>query len=184
MRAWLAALGVVLLAGCATQGEDLAPNTVGKVNLKRYQGMWYEQARLPMFFQRDCAQSEAHYQLKADGNVDVLNRCRTLDGEMQEAHGTARSVSPGINDRLKVSFDTWFSGVLPGVATGDYWIIYLSDDYRYAIVGHPNHKYLWLLTRSRTVPEDIRQLLMAKARQQGYDTSRLIWRTPDSDIRH
>ena len=68
----------LVLAGCASSGQDpLAPKTVNSVNLKRYQGTWYELARMPMYFQRDCAQSEAHYTLKPDGNVAVLNRCLT-----------------------------------------------------------------------------------------------------------
>ncbi|MBA5981613.1 lipocalin family protein, partial [Pseudomonas sp. MD195_PC81_125] len=75
----------LVLAGCATHGEDpLAPKTAHSVNLKRYQGTWYELARLPMYFQRNCAQSEAHYSLRPDGNVDVLNRCLTADWQWEE----------------------------------------------------------------------------------------------------
>ena len=76
----------LVLAGCATSGVDpLAPKTVNSVNLKRYQGTWYELARLPMYFQRHCAQSEAHYTLKPDGNVGVLNRCLTPEWQWEEA---------------------------------------------------------------------------------------------------
>ena len=83
MKRLLAGLGAMLvLAGCSTSGSDaLAPKTVDHVDLKRYQGTWYEQARLPMFFQRNCVQSEAQYSLKPDGNVAVLNRCLTAEGK-------------------------------------------------------------------------------------------------------
>ena len=93
----------LVLAGCATSGVDsLAPKTVDSVNLKRYQGTWYELARLPMYFQRNCAQSEARYTLKPDGNVAVLNRCLTPDWQWEEAKGTAYPQVPGKTDKLWV----------------------------------------------------------------------------------
>ncbi|EIK96832.1 lipoprotein; lipocalin family protein [Pseudomonas sp. M47T1] len=172
-----------LLAGCANRGDDpLAPRTVDNVDLKRYQGTWYELARLPMFFQRNCAQSEAHYRLKPDGNVAVLNRCRTMKGDWEEATGTASPQVPGKTDKLWVVFDNWFSKILPGVAKGDYWILYVSDDYKQAVVGNPDRKYLWLLSRTPTVSKDVREELLAKAQQQGFDTTKLIWRAKDAEI--
>ena len=173
----------LVLAGCATSGVDpLAPKTVDSVNLKRYQGTWYELARLPMYFQRHCAQSEARYSLENDGSVGVINRCRTSEGEWQEATGTASPQVPGKTDKLWVEFDNWFSRLLPGVAKGEYWVLYVSDDYKTAIVGDPSRKYLWLLSRSPSVNGVVREELLSKARQQGYDTSRLIWRAADADI--
>lgn len=72
----------LILGGCAHSGAGpIPPKTVESVDLKRYQGKWFELARLPMFFQRDCAQSEAHYNVRPDGTVGVLNRCQTLEGE-------------------------------------------------------------------------------------------------------
>ncbi len=172
-----------LLAGCANKGDDaFAPRTVDHVDLKRYQGTWYELARLPMFFQRNCAQSEAHYRLKPDGNIAVLNRCRTEKGEWEEATGTASPQVPGKTDKLWVVFDNWFSKILPGVAKGDYWVLYVSDDYKQAIVGNPDRKYLWLLSRTPTVPKEVRDEMLAKAQQQGYDTTKLVWRAKDSEI--
>jgi apolipoprotein D and lipocalin family protein len=144
--------------------------------LKRYQGTWYELARLPMFFQRNCAQSEAHYGLQSDGNVAVLNRCLTRDGQWQEAQGTASPQVPGRTDKLWVVFDNWFSKLLPGVAKGHYWVLYVDPDYDVAVVGNPDRKYLWLLSRTPTVSPQVRDKLLAKAQEQGYDTEALIWR--------
>lgn len=173
----------LILGGCANTGAGpIPPKTAASVDLKRYQGKWFELARLPMFFQRDCAQSEAHYNLKPDGTVGVLNRCQTLEGEWQEASGTATPQVPGKTDKLWVVFDNWFSKVLPGVAKGEYWVLYVSDDYQTALVGNPDRKYLWILSRKATVPAWQRETLLAKARQQGYDTNRLIWRVADRDI--
>ena len=180
----LALCAALTLGGCATSVADgpLPPKTVGQVDLKRYQGKWFELARLPMYFQRDCAQSEAHYNLRADGSVGVLNRCLTLQGEWQEASGSATPQVPGKTDKLWVEFDNWFSRLLPGVTKGDYWVLYIGDDYQTALVGNPDRKYLWLLSRKPTVTAVERESLLAKARQQGYDTTRLIWRVSDRDM--
>ncbi|MGC5700014.1 lipocalin family protein [Pseudomonas sp. NFXW11] len=171
----------LLLAGCATSRDDsLAPKTANHVDLKRYQGTWYELARLPMYFQRNCAQSEARYTLLPDANVAVLNRCLTPEWTWEEARGTATPQVPGKTDKLWVQFDNWFSRLLPGAVKGDYWVLYVSDDYKTAIVGNPNRRYLWLLSRTPEVNETVREDLLSKARQQGYDTTRLIWRVSDS----
>jgi apolipoprotein D and lipocalin family protein len=81
-----------------------------------------------------------------------------------------------------VEFDNWFTRLVPGVAKGDYWILFVDERYRTAIVGSPDRKYLWILSRTPSLPAWERENLLAKARQQGYDTNRLIWRTPDRDI--
>ena len=72
--------------------------------------------------------------------------------------------------------------LLPGVAKGDYWVLYVSDDYKTAIVGSPSRRYMWLLSRTPTVSADTREDLLSRARQQGYDTTRLIWRTTDKQM--
>jgi apolipoprotein D and lipocalin family protein len=178
------ALAALWLTACAQkpQGESMAPRTADHVDLKRYQGTWYELARMPMFFQRNCAQSEAHYKLKDDGTVAVTNRCRTLKGQWEEANGTASPQVEGKTDKLWVVFDNWFSRLLPGVAKGNYWVLYVSDDYKLALVGNPNRKYLWLLSRTAHVSDSVRKDLLTKAQQQGYDTTKLIWRAEDSEI--
>jgi apolipoprotein D and lipocalin family protein len=183
MRLLLVLLAGLVLAGCATSGEDpLAPKTANSVNLKRYQGTWYELARLPMYFQRNCAQSEAHYTLKPDGDMGVFNRCLTSDWKWEEAKGTATPQVPGKTDKLWVEFDTWASRILPGVSKGQYWVLYVSDDYKTAIVGDPSRRYMWLLSRTPTVNSVVREELLSKARQQGYDTTRLIWRASDRQM--
>jgi apolipoprotein D and lipocalin family protein len=183
MRLVIVLLAGLLLAGCATSGDDsLAPKTVHSVNLKRYQGKWYELARMPMYFQRNCAQSEAHYTLKTDGDMDVLNRCLTPEWKWEEAKGTATPQIPGKNDKLWVNFDNWFTRLLPGMSKGNYWVLYVSDDYQTAIVGSPNRRNLWLLSRKPEVNADTREELLSRARQQGYDTTRLIWRVSDTKM--
>ncbi|MFP6850551.1 MAG: lipocalin family protein [Pseudomonas sp.] len=183
MRLVIALAAVAVLAGCANSGTGVVPpQTVDKVDLQRYQGTWYEQARLPMFFQRNCAQSEAHYELQAGGTLGVINRCRTLDGEQQEVKGEAMAQVPGETNKLWVRFDNWVSTLLPGLTKGEYWVLYLDDDYQSALVGHPNRKYLWLLTRDQDLSPQTRETLLAEARKRGYDTSELIWRRTDAEM--
>lgn len=179
---WAALAVLLVLYGCASAPDAQAPSTAGSVDLRRYQGTWYELARLPMFFQRNCAQSEAHYRLREDGRVDVTNRCRTLDGEWIAAHGYAEAQVQGRTDKLWVRFDNWFGNLFPGLVKGDYWVLYLDDDYSAALVGNPNREYLWLLARTPEVSETRRLQLLQEAEARGYDTSKLIWRQPDRAI--
>ncbi|NIF26594.1 lipocalin family protein [Pantoea sp. Tr-811] len=169
------------LLGCAgSSDEHRAPPSTEQVDLQRYQGTWYELARLPMFFQRNCVQSEAHYGLREDGRIDVTNRCREKDGEWNEARGIAEPQVAGKTDKLWVRFDNWFSRLAPGLTKGDYWVLYHDKDYRVALVGHPNREYLWLLSRTPAITDQTREQLLAIARKQGYDTQKLIWRQGDN----
>jgi apolipoprotein D and lipocalin family protein len=178
MRLLSVFISLLLLTACANSGTGQAPpQTVGKVDLERYQGTWYELARLPMFFQRDCLQSEAHYTLKSADEVGVLNRCRDNKGEWQEVHGTATPQVKGSTDKLTVAFTE--SKLLSALARGEYWIIYLDDDYENAVVGDSSLSYLWLLSRKPNVDQDALNKMLLAARKQGYDTEKLIWRTPD-----
>lgn len=141
MRTLAGFCAALLLSACVASGGAVAPpQTVGQVDLSRYQGTWYELARLPMFFQRNCAQSEAHYALQGDGTVAVRNRCQTLQGEWQEASGQAFAQQAGQTDKLWVRFDNWFSRLFPDLTRGDYWVLYLDDDYRVALVGNPDRQ--------------------------------------------
>lgn len=181
-RLLLALAAAAVLAGCANSGTAVPPQTVAQVDLQRYQGIWYEQARLPMFFQRNCAQSEALYELQQGGTLGVTNRCRTFDGAMQQVQGQAVTQVAGETSKLWVRFDNWVSSLLPGLTKGEYWVLYLDDDYQSALVGHPNRGYLWLLMRDQQLSAPIRATLLEEARSRGYDTRALIWRRSDAEM--
>jgi apolipoprotein D and lipocalin family protein len=177
MRLGVALFSALLITGCAGAGSSAdGPETAGKVNLERYQGTWYEQARLPMFFQRNCVRSQANYRLQDDGSVAVTNRCETEDGEQQEARGEAVPQQQGQTDKLWVRFDNWFSNIFPGLTKGHYWILYLANDYSVALVGSPDRDNLWLLSRDKEIDAATRDKLLDEARKRGYDTRELIWR--------
>jgi len=164
-------LGFLIVTGCASTTErlHLPPlRTVAHVDLSRYLGTWYEIASFPQRFQRGCVSTTAVYTLRADGTIDVLNRCRkdALDGPEKSAHGRARVVDRATNAKLEVSFFRPFWGA--------YWIIDLADDYSYAVVGHPGRDYLWILSRKPTMAEATYKAIVARLQAQGYDTSRLV----------
>jgi apolipoprotein D and lipocalin family protein len=138
------------------------------VDLNRYVGTWYEISRFSNRFQKGCVGTTATYTIRKDGKIDVMNQCRkgTLDGEISSVKGTARVVDNKTNTKLKVSFFWPFSG--------HYWIIDLGENYDYAVVGHPDRKYLWILSRSPKMDEKIYNLILEKLKLQFYDTSKLI----------
>jgi apolipoprotein D and lipocalin family protein len=138
------------------------------VDLKRYIGTWYEIARFPNSFQEGCVGTSATYTLREDGKINVLNQCRrgTLNGEISSAKGTAWVVDEKTNAKLKVSFFWPFSG--------HYWIIDLGENYEYAVVGHPDRKYLWILSRSLEMDEELYNRIIERLKLQLYDTSRLM----------
>ena len=160
----------VLLSGCSTTSArlKLPPlETVPSVDLQRYLGTWYEIASIPQRFQKGCTGTTATYSLRDDGQIDVLNRCRfeRLDGELKLAKGRARVVDAQTNAKLEVSFFRLF--------WGDYWVIQLDPDYRYAVVGHPSRDYLWILSRTPTMDPARYAQIVAKLKDDGYELERL-----------
>jgi apolipoprotein D and lipocalin family protein len=165
------------LAGAASADDGQADSlrVVPSIDLERYCGTWYEIARLPNSFQNRCVGDvTATYTLLPDGEITVVNRCRTSDGETSEAEGRARRASDtGPNTKLEVRFAPAFLSFLPFV-WGDYWIIDLAPDYSYAVIGEPKRRYLWVLARSKEMDEAVLGEILARARAQGYDTTSLI----------
>lgn len=168
----------MLLSVLAWANEALRPlESVASVDLTRYQGRWYQVAHYPNQFQADCvSDTMADYRLLPDGRVAVTNQCRTASGQVKAAQGMARvakpawfsdKVSAASPTRLQVRFAPAWLAWLPAV-WGDYWIIQLASDYRYAVVGEPSRQYLWVLARTPHLSlqdwATIRQVLRA----QGY----------------
>ena len=150
-------------------------STVDRIALERYSGLWYEVARLPNRFERDCAGDiTATYALLPAGKIDVLNQCRKLDGSLMSARGIARSADGRSTSRLEVRFAPAWLGVFPFV-WGDYWVIDLAADYSWSMVGSPDRKYFWILSRQPAM--DKRQLdrLLKKAQVIGFDTSQIVF---------
>lgn len=164
----------MLTTVCATatvQGQEEMgpPRTVERVELERYAGLWYEIARIPNGFQEGCVSGvTAEYQLRDDGRIDVINRCTTSEGRVDEAKGLARVEDPVSNARLKVSF---FSVLGWRPIWGDYWIIGLGDDYEFALVGSPDRKYGWILSREPELHWYVLERIHTMLADQGYRLS-------------
>lgn len=178
--AWrkLVAAAMTALLGAPAAGSSQEQGRVQPVptlDLTRYMGRWHEVARFPNSFQRRCAtETTAEYELRADGQVRVVNRCRTVQGDTLRAEGRARLADrSGPASRLKVRFAPALLSFLPFV-WGDYWVLDLTDDYGAALVGTPNRRYLWVLSRGPTLDDATYQRLVDTAVAQGFDVTRLV----------
>ncbi|MEO7276020.1 MAG: lipocalin family protein [Vicinamibacterales bacterium] len=172
--------GIVLLLAMASSqpSSTPAPRTVERVDLRAYAGTYYEIARFPNRFQKQClGEVTATYVLRTDGRVDVINRCRTAAGTMTEARGIAkRAGQDQSNAKLKVRFAPAFLSLIPKV-WGDYWILGVGPAYSYAVIGDPSRTYLWILSRTPVMPDLSYRQALEIAAGNGFDTARLT-KTP------
>jgi apolipoprotein D and lipocalin family protein len=167
----IAALGLLAIAGTwffdrHPVGNVRVPEPAKPINLEQYLGRWYEIARYEQRFERGCEGVTADYSLRADGRIDVINRCRKSTGKIDEARGIAKVVDPVSNAKLKVSFF--------GPFYGDYWVLDLADDYSWSIVGEPSGRYLWILAREANPDAAATERLIRRARTLGYNTTMLV----------
>jgi apolipoprotein D and lipocalin family protein len=135
------------------------------VELEKYLGKWYEIVRLPARFQKGCTDTTATYTLSKDGNISVLNEC-IRNGKVKRVKGKAKVVDKNTGAKLKVTFFWPFSA--------DYWIINLGKDYEYAVVGTPNRKYLWILSRTPQMDDKLLSKLIESVKSKGFDVNKLI----------
>ena len=156
-------VGAVVLVRAADPNLPVAAN----LDLKRYQGKWYELARLPNRFERGCVSDViATYSLQADGKIAVENSCKESGGKMMVTRGTARLASKdGPASKLKVTFFWPFSG--------DYWVVDVDPEYRRALVGAPNREYLWVLSRTPEMADDEYEHLLGRAKKLGFAVERV-----------
>lgn len=171
----LSAYGTMARADTAAGAKPLA--TIASLDVKRYMGTWYEIAKYPNRFQKQCASdTSATYSLREDGRVRVVNRCRERDGSEQVADGVARQVGGTTSPRLKVRFAPAILSFIPMV-WGDYWVIDLDENYQLSAVSEPRREYLWILSRTPQVDPAAYQALLGRMAAQGFELSKLV-RTP------
>jgi apolipoprotein D and lipocalin family protein len=149
------------------------PATVPSLDLKRYLGVWHEIARYPNPFQKGCDSATARYTLLPDGTLEVLNTCQNQDGSWRSVLGTARVVDTVTGAKLKVSFvPAWLRWT--GIGWGDYWVVDLAPDYTYAVVSEPRRRYLWILSRTPTLPREVYAGILQRLRTMKFDVTLLI----------
>lgn len=149
--------------------RSFAVETVPYVDLTRYVGKWYEIASIPQSFQKQCASNvTAEYTTLPDGKIKVVNSCLTGQGKNSVAEGRAKVVDPQTQAKLKVTFVKFIDWIF--AFGGDYWVIDLEANYRYAVVGHPTKKYGWILAREPLLSRTEFLQIADKLKAQGYDT--------------
>lgn len=156
----------IWLSSCASIPEKATP--VENFNLASYLGTWYEIARLDFRFEKDLNNTMAQYSLDEKGNVIVLNSgYNYVKKEWTSAEGKAKFRGEKNVGALKVSFfGPFYSG---------YNVIALDDEYQYAMVAEKDLKYLWVLSRKKSVPDSVKEEYLKVAEEIGYDISDLIW---------
>jgi len=154
-------VSLLVLFGCSFNHAPL--DVVKYVDIEKYLGKWYEIASFPQSFQKGCNCSTAEY-IKTDKDyIRVINSCRkdSTDGKLKIADGKAWVVDKTTNAKLEVQFFWPFRG--------DYWIIDLAEDYSYAVVGHPNRKYLWILSRKPQMDDNLYNSIVERCKSKGFD---------------
>ena len=157
------ALMVLLLTACS--GQLTVDNSVIEtLDVNRYLGDWYEIARFDHRFERGMEQTKANYSLREDGKIKVLNT-GIKNGKPKEAKGKGKFTDkPAL---LRVSFF--------GPFYADYRVMLLDSDYQYALVGSGSDDYLWILSRTPQIADDVKATILNEAKRRGYDTEKLIW---------
>ena len=174
---FISILGLLLIClgssqAIAQQG-DQAVKTIATLDVPRYLGTWYEIAKFPNWFQKKCVgNTKAVYTAKADGNLRVLNSCKTASGEISEAEGLARQIGGKDSPKLEVRFAPEWLSFLP-VVWGDYWVIDLDPQYQVAAVSDPKREYLWVLSRTPQLDPKAYEDLLQRLKQQQFDIQKL-----------
>ena len=162
IRIMIVALAVAV-AGCVS-GPKVDNTPVAALDLTRYLGEWYEIARFDHSFERGVEQAKANYTLNENGTIKVVNS-GIKDGKPKTAIGKGkRTETPAL---LRVSFF--------GPFYADYRVMMIDEDYTYALVGSGSADYLWMLSRTRVIPDATKSELLSEAKRRGYDTDKLIW---------
>ncbi|CAI8938100.1 MULTISPECIES: outer membrane lipoprotein Blc [Kosakonia] len=161
-------IAALFISGCSSPTPPDGVTVVQDFNTQRYLGKWYEIARFDHSFERGLERVTATYSLRDDGGLTVVNRGYNTERDMwQQAIGTAYFTGNPRTAALKVSFF--------GPFYGGYNILALDSDYRYALVCGPDRDYLWILSRTPTLPADVKQQMLDIAARQGFAVEKLLW---------
>ena len=152
-------------------GKDIEQPTVTQLDSKQYAGLWHEIGRLPNRFEKDVVAATATYGVNSDGSFSVKNNGLKSNGERTEIEGAATQPDSKEPGKLKVRFDRFPANLF----AGDYWIISLSQDYTRAMVGSPDQKFLWFLSKSASSKKGDFTDFLKTADDLGYQTSEVFW---------
>lgn len=153
---------------CSKSSIPAGASAVSSFQKEKYLGKWYEIARMDFKFEKNLNNTTAEYSVREDGKIKVDNKgYNYVKKEWSQAIGKAKFAGTEDVAMLKVSF---FGPFYAG-----YNVIALDKDYKYALVAGDSLKYLWILSREKTIPEDIKAEYLKIADEIGYKTSDLVW---------
>lgn len=157
-----------MLSACKTLPVPEGAVPVKPFDQERYLGKWYEVARFDFKFEKNLNNTTANYSVNEDGSIKVVNRgFNYVKGQWKESIGKAKFVNDATEARLKVSFF--------GPFYGGYNVIALDPDYQYALISGSSLEYLWILSRTPSIPDDVKESYLKVARELGFETENLIW---------
>ena len=167
---------IVLFSKSIFADNKIPLETVTYVSLNKYLGHWYEIAKFPNNFEKKCQyNTTAHYSLIDGENIKVVNKCYAKNSKgvekIYKSKGTAWVVDKTSNSKLKVSFVPFLNRF--HILGGDYWIIELDSDYYYSVVSSADRKYLWILSRTPVLAQDIYDAILLKIKEKGFDITKL-----------
>jgi apolipoprotein D and lipocalin family protein len=165
-----AAIAIAFGSAASAQTAGAEANT----GFTRWEGRWYEVARLPNWPQRNCGpEVSATFLRRTDGNISVIHQCRTADGSWGVEIGEGRFEDPSSSKTLGVRFTSlWYT--VPPFTWSDYYALAIDLDSRYVIFGSTDRDHLWILSQTRTIDDAIYQRAVAQAAALGYDTANLV----------
>lgn len=173
----LATISILAVSAFGQKKNENVLQTVSSVDLKQYSGTWYEIARYPNKFQDQCVgNTTATYTIKKENKIEVLNQCVKENGTVDKAKGEARIVDKNTNAKLEVRFAPKFLSFISAV-WGDYWIIDLDENYKYAAIGDPKREYFWILSREPKLDDSTYQSILRRAEAKGFNPAKVI-KTP------
>ena len=159
-------LGLSGLVIAAQDGDTIDNSTVSVFDVRRFMGKWYEIARYDHRFEKGMTHVAATYSLQENGSIKVKNE-GYKNGKHKEVEGRAKQPNPADPGKLKVSFFLWFYS--------DYYVLDIDPDYRYVLIGSSSDKYLWIMSRDKTLSKEKQAELLDKLRVRGYDTEKLLF---------
>ena len=145
-------------------------STTPTLDIRRFMGRWYEIARYEHRFEKGMTHVSATYTLSGNGKIEVLNE-GLKEGKHKQIKGRAKQPNPQDPGKLKVSFFLWFYS--------DYYVLYIDPEYRYLLVGSSSDKYLWIMSREKSLAKETLDQLLDKLRVRGYDTDKLLFAAQD-----
>jgi apolipoprotein D and lipocalin family protein len=169
----LTLIGVCLLSASPLAAQQGAVTPVSSVDLKRYSGKWFEIARLPTKFQKQCVgnTTTTFNTMTQNGQLQVLNTCLQKSGKIDQLRGEAKVIDASTNAKMKVSF--------PKFSSDSFWVLDLDPNYQYAVVGNPDREYLWILSRAPQMDDGTYQQILRRLERMGFKPNKLV-KTPQN----